>query len=744
MLTIKIGNTYATLKDNSIPVVMRSPLFADEEKNGSYLFNFSVILTEELRKELGYINRPASTRKKFKKNVEIRLQSFTFSATANIKGVNNNEVELFLPASNGVLASMQKHINLREVDSGDPVKTFQYYTDAYSNYDPVSIYSDTHIERIKNISFPNITSDSDSLLNESGNTLTIPKSGTWYFMFNISLINTGFANMRLQILRDGTVVEEKAIDSDLGIAFFVETGSRKNFFKVIMPANAKITFRFIAESRFNNGSWEINYAISPQTTLTVFTNFALFQASAVNYPYSNYTVFPVYNNVFYSKAPKSRFNVDENDLEFLNNEKFPVINYFRDSEFVQTITGSDGTDSFSMLNTMVPFVYLPAIIKWILEKTDTTITGDNPFEDDDIRQLCCITMNAINVFDQSAINKFNNEFTLADLLPDTDIASFFMSVCKTLGIAFSYNPIENTISFRRINSVFSDRSSVAFSDNITSLPVLSSDQYDGYRLYYADAGDEFLKEKIQPLSEVNLKGSVDGYGDLPTDGNKAKDCFLVAELNEYYVWKYNTDTGYMSWSFYSLNYTTERKVFFDEDKDDPSLFEYVLPVPPCMMIPASEQQDAQFGAPVRKWKIPVCLRPGYFDGLPKPEANYSLLFYRAWRQDSNGDSYPLGSNDYTDYNNNDVTSYPLSLDLSDNENSHWKKNLERYTLWRAKTEGVYTFQKLISPAELGMIDMLRWHNINGVDYLIKEIRFNLSDKSKLLAEFDVVSRLVVG
>jgi hypothetical protein len=198
----------------------------------------------------------------------------------------------------------------------------------------------------------------------------------------------------------------------------------------------------------------------------------------------------------------------------------------------------------------------------------------------------------------------------------------------------------------------------------------------------------------------------------------------------------------MTWVFYSLNFVVDRTVQFDESTEDPVFFEYELPIPPCMMVPRSQDDDPQYGSPARKWLIPVCNRLGYFDGLPVPDPSYSLIFYRQWRQDNNGDSYPLGTNDFIDYAGNVIADHPLSFRIDDAPNSLWNNHLKSFIEWRAKSEGTYTVRKLVTSSELAHIDMLKWYNINGMDYLIKEIRFELSDKDVIMAEFDVVPRMV--
>lgn len=60
MLSFSIGSTLVDTQAASIPVVLRSPVFTDDGKiPGSFIFNFTLPLTDDLKQELAHAHRPA-------------------------------------------------------------------------------------------------------------------------------------------------------------------------------------------------------------------------------------------------------------------------------------------------------------------------------------------------------------------------------------------------------------------------------------------------------------------------------------------------------------------------------------------------------------------------------------------------------------------------------------------------------------------------------------------------------------
>jgi hypothetical protein len=743
MLTIKIGQTYAHLKGAAIPVVMRSPVFLDLERNGSYLFNFSVILTDELKKELGYAHRPSSGQKVFRKQVTVKYGLLQYSNIARITALNDTEAELYLPVDNGMLAAIQKNLMMRDLDTGGDRRTFQYLSRA-RNLFPRSIIQQSaqFFSRTEDLPLLAVESDMDGLFQNGGAQWKAARSGNWDLYFNIGVRRRYGQNFRLQIIRNGHLMDELQMGfDDSNMLFFQATGTRQIRHLLPLEVNDIIAFRIFSEASHNPANpvvpWWVEYTIETGTAAGFYINSQLFQATAVGYPMSDYTVFPLYNPGFYADAPRARYLIDEQDLTFLN-EKFPLINYFKNNEFPQQLSGED-EGYLSVFNTMVPFPYLAYIVKKIFEKTQTAIEGDNPFEHPELAQICVVSNAAVNAFDFNAFNTIRDLFDLSECVPDESVARFFADHCRALGIVFSYNGQQNSIVLKTLQEIMEDTDSVEFSGNLVSKPSLRASQYDGYLLRFIPEGeDKFVKEFVKPLDEVNYKGEVQNFSNMPLVGNEANDCYFVISEKVYFYWAYDEETGFMFWDVYSIDFQLERKELFEE-VDEPRIYTYDLPICPIMMR-ERPLNDPTFGAHPRDMLLPATNRPGYFKGLPEKKIRNGLLFYRAWRPDGNGAYYPLGTNDIYDLQGEVTTAHPLSLRLDDEPYSLWTRRLKDYILWRARTEGVYTFTKVMTPRELASIDLTRWHRVSGTDYLIREYRFELLSKENLLVQFEAESR----
>jgi len=171
----------------------------------------------------------------------------------------------------------------------------------------------------------------------------------------------------------------------------------------------------------------------------------------------------------------------------------------------------------------------------------------------------------------------------------------------------------------------------------------------------------------------------------------------------------------------------------------PEVFEYSLPLTPIM--------DKQFPADDpcfesgKEWLIPGMGVSGFIKSLPGQKPSYGLTFYRGQKPDSNSNDYPLATNGYRTFDGAGATYQSLSLRIDPGDaNGLWHYYLGKYISWRAKTEGVYTFQKLMRAPELHNFDFLRWYNILGTDFLVKEIQYNLSSGGKYLATIKAASR----
>ncbi len=744
-----IGNTPVSVSDN-LPIVLRSPVFNDNGTPGSFIFNFKVDLSNALKQELGFINVPSSKNKVFKQSVRLISGHLNFEGVANFQYADDKSIEIALPVENGLLSTILKEFSLKELPLEENIQTFEYYSRAGVN---------TGKQRFQNTAFEDVGGlftlyGVFGTQNLGSNSFYAPTTGTFTLDIELRLRIFAGTNFRLAIYKTvsttpALIHQFDILSDDNHFGYFTHSDNKILSIDLPLAQNDIINFRILADSQYfphySQNQHRLQYNTRAKTSVSFTLNSALYQASlptqgAVGYPLKNWTAFPVYNPDFFNNAPDSKFVLDDLSLS-LRQELFPVVNYYDNDRFPLFITGSRNDERYYNYNTFVPFPFLAYIIEKIFEKAGITITN-NPFLHNRLRALCVVSSNAINTFDRFGSNPLMPSFNLADCMPDIPAAEFLSNVCQSLGIIFQYNAHDKTIAFQTLQSIMNDDSCVEFSNGIIDKPSLEVIQYDGLRLEYEGKYDDAFREEFyKDFSDVTFLGEKDTWLNLPPVNNEPGDCWFVADSKLFYHWAYDDESDKMDWLVYSLNFHLVYEDMFAVGKIlKPQFFEYSLPLTPIM--------DKQFPTDDpcfesgKKWLIPGVGVSGYLKSLPSPAPFYGLTFYRGHKPDSNSNDYPLATNAYRTYDGAGATYQSLSLRIDpDDANGLWHYYLGKYVNWRARTEGIYTFKKIMTASELHNFDFLKWYNILGTDYLIKEIQYNLSSDGKYLATIKAVSRL---
>ncbi len=751
-MKFKIGNTDAIIADTSISLVKRSPFFLDEENNGSYLFNFSVHLTPDLKKELYYPNRPGSKYKQLQRQATLNHKGLEFKGTATLTAVSETKIEVYLPAANGQLADRQKIYTLQDLDLGADIPTHEVFSEgrifAINNSGWWKFYIFA-VGRKTDGPLPFMaTEDPDGHWIDSTR-FVAQKAGTHTVIFNLNLAVLWGKDFALEIHKNGTKFLEKQIDlkypplfSPLNpekpaTGYFVENGSTVMELTLNLNVFDSISFHISANIELGGGNTgSLSYGLRPSTSFGIYHKDLIQENTNKSYPETSYATFPVYNPSFYQEAPRQRFLIGDKALPDIN-EKIPVINYHESGVFPRTITRLHDEITYSIHNTIVPFPFIANIIKAILKKTNTVIIGDNPFEQTELARACLITMTAINRYTNNAFGSIPSKFNLKDQMPPANMARFFADICITLGIAFDYNEKENTIQFVNLEAVFEDKSSVEFSENITTFPTLKTDLYQGYKVDFEPPQCAFYRDNAKPLSEVNLKGEIANLTDLPAWNNKTNDCYFVTTEKAYYYYNYDTEKEAMGWIYFGGLF--QPTIISDNLGTEEKAFEYTLPITP--LINFNKSLDPTYQQTLRSIKLPAADTPGKMEGLkPVQEQEYRIAFYHGLAYDGFGYLYPKGSSDQPSTPLGVPLEGHISLHLTTDNASLFGKRLGQYINWRTNTPGVYTISKMLKPEELRELNLLKWHNILGVDYIIKEIRASLENRSLISSEIDLVSR----
>ncbi len=748
---IFIGNTPIDIQDK-ISVVLRSPVFNENGTPGSFVFNFSVPLSDKIKKELCFSHLPGAMAKVYKKHVSIRAGSFNLEGQASITALGQEKVEISLPVFNGSLKNKLGDLMLTQLPLGAKENLVDYVTIA--GLSPLFHFNQWYTTQTMwavdaPLRFSNIISDAHNTFPDdppgAGWHYHVPESGTFIFSLRLDYKVLAGRNLRFRARKNNALyvftktIAEPTLNEDVAdfITFSLELLQGDTIqMRVLMDTSPQ---QHPSHAGYNHRA---NITVQTTSILYAYSNYYFNDFVDRGYPYNNFTFLPIYNNNYFANAGQSKFEVDQESLDFVN-KKFPFVNFY-DNGFPMFLSYSQDDEAYYMFNIISPQVFLPHIIKTLFEHTGIH-TISNPFVGDgNINQLCVYAGVCINNISAAATSTIPSGFALNDMLPEIKCADFLADVCKTLGIVFLYDHNTESIIFKTLDEIMSDQSAIAFSSGIISKPHIAVNPFNAFKLEYENLEDPFIDEFYNDLSHVNFKGTVPALINLPWFNADPNDCYYVTQEKAYFYWT-KTDIGDFSmhsWQLYSLDFTfrLERKII--TSKDD-TTFEYMLPSTPIMMR-NYPRKDPSWGMPERDLLVPASFSPGKIKGIKSDDKSYHLLFYRGLQKDSNANDYPLGSNAYQnldgDIDFDNAFEEPFDFNLDMGVNSIYKKRFQKYLSWRVFSHGEYTFYKIMTSDELTGFDFFRWYRILSMDYLVKQLRFEISKDGLSPVEITAVPR----
>lgn len=739
MLQLKIGNTYVSTKDIEIPVVLRSPLFS--EGKGSYLFNFTLPATEELKEDFSYFHRPGRSGASYiKKDLDLKMGQLHYTGTATITEAGPRSYEVSCPIENGDLASLFKSMKLTELDLGGTREavTGEKSVDALSSEDITIVQASSEEIEIE-LPFDNITINTDEILNSEGDTITSDIEGTIFLIFSIvSEIEAG--SMYLDVYKGGSQLSHTQIEP----GFY--------FLPIEIPVNINdaITWKIIGQPQSHGSIFNVlAFTINTGSRLEVLKQGVLNENKGTAlYPGDDYAVFPIENPRLLDNLEDDTYQIDHVSIKEIYSKYFPVLNYYRDDNFPMVMLGESEGESFIAFNLLNPFPYLAYVIKRIAETFGITISN-NVFEDNDLRQLVIFNLFAENSFITSELIQPRPGFDLADHVPDVLISSYFINLCRLLGIAYDYKSFGKTLRLKYLKDIAADQDYKEFPGMIISNPELKASAYKGYRLKQEVDGDDYIREYFKSLEGLNYKGTVTIVNELSGIANpEINDCYFVTTRKEYWIYNYDPDLAILNWIFHSKDFFPEVE---EIDEDIPGEILEITSEINAIMLNGWDLLDHNINRPEgRNWLIPVTHQPGNFDGLPdyfKADFTKSLLFYHGLRADSQLNLYPLGTCDRYDYAGNPIVyeavapseGYTQDLTLRwDGEHGLYEKRYKGWINLLLRSRGFWKFRASFSPLQLSQIDFFDWYQGQGFKFLVKEVRFNILSNKISTAEVEVL------
>ncbi len=730
--SVRIGNTYVDISDK-ISIVLKSPVFNENGTPGSYVFNFSVPLTDQIKEEISFSHRPGTIPKTFRKNVSIRAGSFNLEGAANITALGHEHIEISLPVFNGSLKNKLEDLTLDKLPLGSKENLIEHIAIAsrktFFNYFGVFFENQNYIVNTW-LRFNNIIHDPDETFPDDiwqGWTYHVPFTGKFIFSVNLIYKVGAGRDFFFQFFRNETNL---LFTKRIPIPTLDDQHSNFITFSVNLNHGDEIRFKILMKTMYypcsSGRDWRAALEISRNSILRVYSEYDFNNLVDRGYPYNNITFLPVHNNNYFANASNPRYEIDEESLDFIN-KKFPVLNFY-DNGFPMFLSYSQEDENYYSFNIISPQIFLPHIINTIFQHAGINPVNNVFVGDGHINQLCVYTGACINNITAAGYSTMPTEFELADLLPDTPCAQFLSDICKTLGIVFSYDNNTSQITFKYLDDIMKDQSAIEFSDGLIARPSIAVNPLDSFHIAFEDQEDPFIDKHFKDIENVNFKGTVNNFLDLPFFHGTVEifDCYYVRSLKAYFYYS-RDDMGFTFWRLYSYTFNFDRTTTLFSGRIGET-FEYKLPISPIMMrtYPLTDPCWTMS----RNILLPASFRPGRFKGVPNDDKSIQLMFYRGLQKDSNNNDYPLGSNSYQnldgDIDFDASLTEPFKLELDTSENSLFTKRFKDYLEWRVQTQGEFTFFKIMTSDQLVDFDFFRWYRIMSMDYLIKELKFEIS------------------
>jgi hypothetical protein len=740
-LSLKLGSVNVSTSGADIPVVLRSPIFQTTENNipGSFIFNFTLPFTNELKSELSFGHRPARKGKQsVQKPFELRFGPLFYSGTATVTEMSEESIEISMPVDTGDIARVLKNSTLKDLNLDQQV-TFE----PKISYSQFSIDQNFFFEKpdffIENIWIQPDARRIDTLncLNMTNFQWTIPYDGD----FNIkAVINSKFGTITMlgetfpagtarvfEIYKNGIRIKQDVIESDSHGYDHTWTFNQGDF----------LTFCVAAYSVQGYGFQYVIMSIMGGSTIVIDDGSTPFQPEiSYAYPDHNYTVFPVNNPTILGNIPESLYQIDFSDLQEYYGKFAPYINYYINGKFPYVIMGQNQGIWYALLNLFSPFPYVAYMIKSLFAHIGYNIIN-NVFTTNELRQLVYVHNYFINNYFYE-----NTPITLNECMPEEPLSDFLKNITMALGLTFKVDSTRRKIEFQFIDDIITKPGAIEFSDNVIGKPLLQNKSYSGYSVKYTPVDCDYLKKYVKTLDGLTIKGSVTIINDLSgiTDP-QINDCYYVTTRHAWYVWNYDPEMGVLNWVFHSFDFALEVKDIDENSENEPFTIENKLnTVLMDYWHPIDGNGDKTISAPMRDWHVPLVHHAGNFKQLPEAYRGdhlQALLFYWGRYLDSNGDNYPFASNDVYDYAGNRITDQGLRLE---SVYGIFNNKLKRFVDFVLKSPGDFIINKQLTPLEIAQLDFFEWHRVHGVDFLLKEVRFNIREDHISTSEIIAVRR----
>lgn len=434
------------------------------------------------------------------------------------------------------------------------------------------------------------------------------------------------------------------------------------------------------------------------------------------YPDRDFIVFPVAAKSFEEGA------TDNHRLYF---------NYWYDDQLVySSISGEDAT-------IVVPFPYLLYVIKKLFNEFGANITYWAFEEYPEFNNAVLFSIFDMTYMRSPHFGKYINSLNLKKSIPDIKITEFLKGLRHLFNLHYFFKNNGVTILFAR--DIINNPEYIEFSENIIAGPEKKFEAADGWELKQnTDDNDSWLKDQLGEVDISRFLGEVDSFSNLPAAYlSEFGDIYLVLDESYYYENQPNI-IGVGEWIKLSPAVTylklpvdnkweTSFSALLNSEETDTITVQYW-----------DFELEDYYDWPVElTWNVP---RTGH-ERDNYPEFTPRILFYRGKYTavptyapaPPEGSiipdyDYPFASSDVYDPDGVKISDANISLNWLGEYGLYetfWKDYLEWFNNKKVKVK----FKKLLTPAQIRNIDFSKKYRIDGVDYLLTEVKIPVKENA---------------
>lgn len=700
MLEIRVNNQALDLRGVSIQLTLRNPIFYRGD-DGSFSYSFSLPATARNKDILGFTHRLTSfTQPESFDNCTIHLDGISFgSGILVIDKYNGSEFEVNLGLNKGKFNYQAGKKSLKELVW--PVQHF--------NRNPIG--QSGSILNVCNFSWPTV-------------------KFAYFPVFNEGLYqNSPFFNDYFRLSAEKFIyLVYHWMPGAFQSSYFAQLTTNGIIGNVIDPGGNVIPYQTYWEDLIHKYSGLSNKKQWENKDLA-WKNFLFWKEFWMQYA----SAFP----------PPTVFNDFENA---------GLVNTI-ESHFVPTLNGKAG-------KFIAPFPYVAEALKEVILQLGYFPGKIKFLEDADLKKLCIVTMNMAYGYGSKDFPTNNLvDVNLQEHLPDLSCREFIDSLCGP----FNFTPFlmpDGSFDILHNEDILDSDPAGDFGTGLI-IDSTSVKRYF-YRLHLDSEDDQYFSENVKQdnLEKYERIADVPLVSFLPnahTVIRKINVVCYVVQQDRFYI-TYSDESNILQWRPYSYNHID----FESGNTDEQSV---VMEFKTGYLLKAMHMWFPPNSAPVNytpysqaSWfDCPVCdIAGNQNDHEVAYDASYQqqklrLMFYRGmrplitnWDPDNPSPQYwqtgqllPHGSFDNF-YAGSPIQGEKYSLKWDGPEGlvrNFWNK----WLYWLNNVARDVSAVKKFTPAQLAAFDLRKKYSADGVNYIVKEIRVDLTENSISPAEVDLVT-----